>query len=242
MRGEAYERYIASIYEEDGFTTTLTRRNADKGIDVLAEKDGFRVAIQAKHYSRGNKVSSPDIQKAAGLLMRPDIHGVIVVTTSSFTRPAREVARNRGVELQQIGYNPSPSPDNNNSKTNEQSSETTSNYDEVWNEQDEEERYIKIGKNMAWIYILGTFFPAFFISFSVDMFAEQYSPKDDIPPMFTDFTSTFPRYVGFLIWGVLSWILILTYAPTPLLTLIVIGSLLGVFAVTRETIDKFKSD
>jgi len=106
VRGEAYERYIAQLYQKEGYYTRLTQRNNDKGIDVIAEKDGHRVAIQCKHYSGENKVSSPAVQKASGLLTRPDIDGVVVVTTSSFTRPAKNTARKRGVNLQWIPYEP----------------------------------------------------------------------------------------------------------------------------------------
>ncbi|SEP32008.1 Restriction endonuclease, partial [Halorientalis persicus] len=64
------------------------------------KKKGIQIAVQAKHYSPGNKVGSPAIQRAAGLLARQDIDRVLVVTTSSFTSDAIEVAENRGVELQ----------------------------------------------------------------------------------------------------------------------------------------------
>ncbi|WP_408611742.1 restriction endonuclease [Halobacterium noricense] len=44
-------------------------------------------------------MGSPTIQKAAGLLQRRDIDGVVVVTTSGFTDEAQTVASNRGVQL-----------------------------------------------------------------------------------------------------------------------------------------------
>lgn len=121
MRGEAYERYIARLYEEEGYQTSVTRKTDDRGIDVLAEKDGIRIAIQAKHYSRSNRVSSTEVQQYSGLLTRGDIHGVVIATTSSYTQPAREVARNRGIKLEVIPYDP-PSPTNNESSDTTESS------------------------------------------------------------------------------------------------------------------------
>lgn len=127
MRGERYERYIARLYEQEGFSTSLTRRNADKGIDILAEKGGVRIAVQAKHYSRGNKVSSTEVQRYSGLLARGDIHQVVIVTTSSFTQQAREVATNRGVKLRRVSYNPSRVANTETSTTSDTSKSSGSN-------------------------------------------------------------------------------------------------------------------
>jgi len=99
MDGEQFEKELARNYREQGFNTTLTDGTSDRGVDIIIEKGGVRIAVQAKHYSRGNRVGSPTVQKASGLLTRSDIDRVIVVTTSSFTPEAKKIAENRGVEL-----------------------------------------------------------------------------------------------------------------------------------------------
>ena len=99
MDGQQFENELAQNYRKQGFKTTLTDGTSDRGVDILIEKSGVRIAVQAKHYSRGNRVGSPAIQKASGLLTRSDIDRVIVVTTSSFTPEAKKIAKNRGVEL-----------------------------------------------------------------------------------------------------------------------------------------------
>jgi hypothetical protein len=99
MRGEGFEKRVARHFEGEGFKTALTPKTKDRGIDVIGEKDGLRVAIQAKDYSKQNRVGSPTVQKTSGLLSRSDIDHVIIVTTSAFTSEARAVAENRGIEL-----------------------------------------------------------------------------------------------------------------------------------------------
>lgn len=99
MKGERFEREIARWLEEQGFRTELTSQTNDRGVDVVAHKGGRKYAVQAKAYAAGNRVGSATVQKASGLLTRPDIDGAIVITTSSFTSEAEEVANNRGVEL-----------------------------------------------------------------------------------------------------------------------------------------------
>jgi len=99
MDGRPFEKVVAKILRSQGFEVTLTSKTNDKGIDAIAQKGGTRFAIQAKHYSEGNRVGSSAVQKASGLPTRPDIDQAAIVTTSSFTSEAEKVAANRGVEL-----------------------------------------------------------------------------------------------------------------------------------------------
>lgn len=99
MNGEQFEQAVASWLQREGFRAELTPRTNDRGIDILATKHRENYAIQAKAYSADNRVGSSTVQKASGLLSRPDIDYVMVVTTSSFTSEAKKVAKNRGVQL-----------------------------------------------------------------------------------------------------------------------------------------------
>ncbi|UPV73153.1 restriction endonuclease [Halorussus limi] len=102
MKGEEFERQLYDLYKREGFDVSLTPRTNDKGVDLLLKKSGRTIAIQAKGYAEGNKVGSSAIQKASGLLARVDIDEVVVATSSSFTTPAREIAKNRGVKLRRF--------------------------------------------------------------------------------------------------------------------------------------------
>ncbi|UFR00930.1 restriction endonuclease [Streptomyces sp. Go40/10] len=71
----------------------------DLGADVVAvAPDGRRVVIQCKYYGDGNKVGSQDVQRFGGTCFT--IHEAdvaAVVTTSDFTEPALEYARQCGI-------------------------------------------------------------------------------------------------------------------------------------------------
>lgn len=94
-----FEKYIAESVKEDGFQSRVTKKGGDRGIDVIARKNNAKVVIQAKRYSKGNKVSRPTVQKtlAAGLSQNAD--KVVIVTTSSFTEPAKREAQNLSSEI-----------------------------------------------------------------------------------------------------------------------------------------------
>lgn len=67
----------------------------DKGLDVIGQPPdgGPKTAVQCKRYAAGNKITSRDVQQYAALRQQwDDVEGVTIVTTSSFTKDARELA------------------------------------------------------------------------------------------------------------------------------------------------------
>jgi restriction endonuclease Mrr len=73
----------------------------DKGLDVIGQppNSGPKTAVQCKRYSAGNKITSRDVQQYAALRQQwEDVRGVTVVTTSSFTRDAEELAERLNVK------------------------------------------------------------------------------------------------------------------------------------------------
>ena len=75
--------------------------SGDLAADILGvDPHGRSVAVQCKRYAPGTKVGSPVIQTVLGMAMvhhRTD--RAMVVTTSSFTKAAEELATRHGVEL-----------------------------------------------------------------------------------------------------------------------------------------------
>jgi hypothetical protein len=98
-----FEHLVADVWGQQGWQTTVTSGSKDRGIDVIAEKSSpFRQKhlIQAKRYSAGNKISSPDIQQYSSLRQQEDdVDAVVVVTTSSFTPEAERTAQDLNVKL-----------------------------------------------------------------------------------------------------------------------------------------------
>lgn len=99
LHPKEFEEVIAEMYSIEGYTTELlgSWNQADGGIDILAVKrdiGGFptRTAIQCKRYARNRRVSVAPIRSLAGVLDRFRAHAGVIVTSSDFTRPAREEA------------------------------------------------------------------------------------------------------------------------------------------------------
>lgn len=98
-----FEELVADVWEAQGWNTEVTSGSGDRGIDVIAEKQGLvdeKMLIQAKRYQDGNNVGGRDVREYSSLqLQESNIDSVVIVTTSSFTRQAKDIAGNLNVKL-----------------------------------------------------------------------------------------------------------------------------------------------
>jgi hypothetical protein len=60
--GQLFEKILAEIYSGNGFDTNITAGTNDGGVDIIAEKDGMRIAIQAKNYN--DNMTKKNIRKS----------------------------------------------------------------------------------------------------------------------------------------------------------------------------------
>lgn len=98
MQGHEFEYACADILRANGFKNVeVTRGSGDFGVDVLAEKNGIKYAIQCKCYS--HKLDNKPIQEVIGGLACYGCTKGAVMTNQYFTEPAKELARINGVEL-----------------------------------------------------------------------------------------------------------------------------------------------
>ena len=102
MNARQFEEALAFLCQRDGCTRTrVTGGAGDLGADVIATTPyGHRLVIQAKRYQPGNQVTSPDLQKFGGTcyaVHRADV--AAVVTTSGYTRQARDYATRMNIML-----------------------------------------------------------------------------------------------------------------------------------------------
>ncbi|NUC71722.1 restriction endonuclease [Haloterrigena sp. SYSU A558-1] len=103
MDGYEFEHLVADLWEGMGWNCEVSTASNDKGIDVRARKtDPYeqKALIQAKRYGAGNKVGSPDIQQYSSLKHQEDgVDKVVMVTTSSYSRNAKDLADDLNVKL-----------------------------------------------------------------------------------------------------------------------------------------------
>jgi restriction system protein len=90
MSGSEFERFVGKLYTHLGYEVSLTDRGADQGADLILRKDGHKIAVQAKRWTKS--VGNAAVQEViAGKLFYGCSHGIIV-TTSTFSGSAVALA------------------------------------------------------------------------------------------------------------------------------------------------------
>ena len=100
MEGHTFEHWCAQLLSDIGFINVrVTRASGDQGVDVLAEKDGIKFAIQCKCYSRD--LDNKPVQEVNAGKSMPEYHCQIgaVMTNRYFTQSAQAAAAANDVLL-----------------------------------------------------------------------------------------------------------------------------------------------
>jgi restriction system protein len=97
MDGRTFERYLETVFRRLGYKVELTKYRGDFGADLVVRKDGRRIAVQAKRYSKNVGVKA--VQEAVAAKGYYDADEAMVVTNGHYTRQAAELARKNGVTL-----------------------------------------------------------------------------------------------------------------------------------------------
>lgn len=98
MEGHDFEYWCADLLRKLGYSgVEVTRGSGDQGIDILAEKDGIRYAIQCKCYS--HPLGNTPVQEAFSGKSLYKCHLGVVMTNQTFTAGGKECAEATGVLL-----------------------------------------------------------------------------------------------------------------------------------------------
>lgn len=98
MDGREFEKWCVKLLSYLGATNIrMTKGSGDQGVDIIADLNGVRYAIQCKRYSKplGNK---PIQEVYAGMQYYHCLAGA-VMTNQTFTKGGKELALSTGVEL-----------------------------------------------------------------------------------------------------------------------------------------------
>ncbi len=97
MTGEEFEKYLRARYESQGYKVSLTPLTNDFGADLVLTGHGNKIVVQAKRYK--DKVGEAAVQQVIAAREYYGADKAKVVTNSSYTQAAKELAKGCGVEL-----------------------------------------------------------------------------------------------------------------------------------------------
>ena len=97
MDGIAYEHYCADILRRSGWNALVSKASNDQGVDILVSNQRKTVAIQCKKYS--NPVGNKAVQEVTSGATFHNADHAVVVSNSSYTTSARQLAGKSGVLL-----------------------------------------------------------------------------------------------------------------------------------------------
>lgn len=97
MDGISFERYVARLLQFQNYRTEFTPASGDLGIDIVANKNGQRYAVQCKRQS--SSVSRRAVSDAVAGRPHYKCSHAMVITNSWFTRGAKTLAQSTGCRL-----------------------------------------------------------------------------------------------------------------------------------------------
>ena len=97
MSGSEFERFMADVFRQKGYDVQETRATGDQGVDLLLDLDEKKVAVQLKRWT--GPVGNKAIQATFAGMAHYNADEGWIITTSTFTRSARELARSTRVRL-----------------------------------------------------------------------------------------------------------------------------------------------
>jgi len=98
LNGYEFEKFISNVFFAFGYNATVTKKGADRGVDVIATRFTQKVAVQTKMYYNHN-VSNSAIQQIYTAKEYFNANIAVVVTNSYFTKSAIELAEKLSVVL-----------------------------------------------------------------------------------------------------------------------------------------------
>ena len=103
MDGIEFENFVATLLKRNGYADVeVTKASGDYGVDILAKKDGKKIAFQCKCYSSNLGVKPVQEVYSGGKMY--NAHKFVVVTNAYFTKNAVALANQLGVELWSRDY------------------------------------------------------------------------------------------------------------------------------------------
>jgi len=95
--GPEFERWVADLLREHGYAVETTKATGDQGADLIVTGKGIKTVVQVKFWSQ--PVGNSAVQEVVAAKPFYNAEDAWVVTNSTFTRSAIELAHANGVTL-----------------------------------------------------------------------------------------------------------------------------------------------
>jgi restriction system protein len=90
MSGIEFEEFVAAQLRIAGYSVAPTASTGDYGVDLIARKDGVRMAVQCKRLMKAVGVAA--VQQVVAGALQHGCNRTVVVTNQTFTKAARQLA------------------------------------------------------------------------------------------------------------------------------------------------------
>jgi restriction system protein len=90
MSGVEFEEFVAAQLRTRGWGVTHTASAGDYGVDLVAKKDGIRMAVQCKRLAKAVGVAA--VQQVVSGALQHGCNQTVVVTNQGFTKAAYRLA------------------------------------------------------------------------------------------------------------------------------------------------------
>lgn len=95
--GVGFEEWVAESLRVFGWTASTTKATGDQGVDVIAEQNKIKIAIQCKLYS--GSVGNKAVQEVYSGMKHNALNCAAVISTGNYTKSAHELSKSTGVIL-----------------------------------------------------------------------------------------------------------------------------------------------
>ena len=85
---EQFEEWCAVRLREQGYQVTAVGGQSDQGVDLIAEREGARMAVQCKRWFGVRQVGEPQIRDLFGAMQHERASSGMVLTTGQFSPAA----------------------------------------------------------------------------------------------------------------------------------------------------------
>lgn len=92
MNEFVFEQHVMSFFQNKGMLAWVTKKSNDAGVDGFARAPKGLIVVQCKRYAQTNLVGRPYVQQFKGVIEENNACEGYLVTTSSFTKEAKESA------------------------------------------------------------------------------------------------------------------------------------------------------